>query len=157
MDGTANGTENISASELYELAKLGVFSGIEVTKSLVERMLNVTLTEHSNFDRWNRTYLNVKSYRVIDPSTEGSENLVLCINFESRNFTEPTSFCFLNARNGWLVTSDDRTASDSDEDELPVLLVINQSRGYGKSFKPFDLLSRRIYVAEAYVQGKENS
>ena len=86
-----------------ELVEIGVLDCFDVTKRLIESSLNVTLTDSSKYYRWHRTYPNLRAFNITDPATEGSNAVVLLVDFGSGDFLEPTSFCFMNFADGWLM------------------------------------------------------
>ncbi len=128
--------------DLMELAEVGVLDGLEVTKQFVENLLNVTLIDFTKYYSWSRFCKTLKAFTVTDPATEGSTVLVLLINFSSSTCSEPISFCFMNARTGWLV-------SNPTNPDWKKVKVVDSMGGHDKHFEPFYDLTREAYLAEA--------
>jgi hypothetical protein len=131
-----------------ELAELGVIDGLELNKAVIENWLDVTLVDCTSRYGLYKTYSTIKVFRVIDPGTEGSSDLLLFVYFNSTNFVEPVSFCFVNSVKGWIASIRGKP--------VPRIFVTSFDGEGEKNFEPFNELTKEAYLTSAAQSAKEN-
>jgi hypothetical protein len=137
-----NRIEYLPIEEIKELVEVGIVSWTEAANRLIGDLLGVVLTDRQEPSTLIRTYLNLRSYDVLDASNEVSKYLALCVNFDDDRCKQPRSFCFVDVRTDTTVLLNIHEPVN----RLPINTV-NTLGKYHRYSSQFEELTREVYLS----------